>query len=305
LDRPVTGTSGFTSVLANVGGIENKGWELSLRTVNLRPAQQGGLEWTTEFNVTHNENEVTKLFSAEPGVSGDPFPSGFYNRVEEGQPLGVFYVFRYEGVDPATGDALYADVDENGNVIGTTTSPGSDDRMIVGSPHPDYFGGLRNTFSWRGIDLVGFLEFSQGAEIFNAMREFADDGGYFYDNKFRDALDDYWTPDNPNARNPRPSYFGESGARLASSRWVEDAAYIRLAEVTLGWTLPQNISSLFRADNARFYVSGRNLQTWTDYTGYAPDLNSFGSGADAASLGTDFYAYPLARTITFGFQGSW
>jgi hypothetical protein len=177
--------------------------------------------------------------------------------------------------------------------------------MIVGSPHPDYFGGLRNTIRVGGFDLTAFVEFSLGAEIFNAMREFADDGGYFYDNKFRDVLDDYWTPENRDASQPRPSYYGESGARYTSSRWVEDASYFRLGEVTLGYRLPDAVATSLHAESARIYVAGKNLKTWSDYSGYAPDLNSFGSSAGAASLGTDFYAYPLARTFTIGFQGTW
>ncbi|MGD2124114.1 MAG: hypothetical protein PVJ76_20355, partial [Gemmatimonadota bacterium] len=96
-----------------------------------------------------------------------------------------------------------------------------------------------------------------------------------------------------------------SGARYESSRFIEDADYVRLGEVSLGYRLPAAWISRFGASSGRLYVSGKNLHTWTDYSGYAPDLNSFGSTAGAASLGTDFYAYPLARTITIGFQGTW
>jgi TonB-linked SusC/RagA family outer membrane protein len=312
LNRPITGTSGFTSILANVGEMQNRGWELSLQTVNIRPGQAGGLEWTSEFNVTKNKNEVTKLFSPDPDGPGEPFNTGLYsvNRVQEGQPLGAFHLNRFMGIDPATGDALYADLDGDGNVqydgngdILTTLSPGSSDRAIVGSPHPDYFGGLRNTLSWGAFDLSAFLEFSQGAEIYNAMRRFADDGGYYFDNKFGDVLD-YWTPENPNATSPRPSYFGDSGARLNSSRFVEDASYLRLQDITIGFRLPSSVATLARVQNARIYVSGKNVKTWSDYSGYSPDVNSNGSGG-TASLGTDFYAYPVARTFTIGFQGTW
>ncbi len=110
-------------------------------------------------------------------------------------------------------------------------------------PHPDYYGGLRNTIRWGGFDLTAFFQYSFGADIFNAMRWYADDGGYFFDNKFRDVLDDYWTPDNPNASQPRPSYYGTSGARYDSSRLLEDADYIRLGEVTLGYTLPDRFAA--------------------------------------------------------------
>ena len=305
LNRPVTATSGFTSVLANVGGMENRGWELSLSTVNFKAAQTGGFEWTSNFSITHNVNEVTKLYSSDPTQPGEPFMGGWYNRVEEGQPIGAFYMYRYVGVDPANGNALYADLDADGNQIGETTDPSSEDRMIVGSPHPDYFGGFRNTVRMSGFELTAFLEFSRGAEVMNAMREFSDDGGYFYDNKFRDVLDDYWTPDNPTGTKPRPSYWGSTGARYTSSRWLEDGSYYRLADVTLGYNLPSEVAARIGAADARIYVSGKNLKTWTDYSGYAPDLNSFGSSAGSAALGTDFYAYPLARTFTVGFKATW
>ncbi len=304
LNRPVTSTSGFTSVLANVGSIENRGWELALRTVNIRAQQSGGLEWSSDFSITHNENEVTRLYSPDPNKPGEPFQN-WNNRVEEGHPIGAFYTYHYEGVDSETGNALFTDLDADGNQIGTTTTPSSEDRMFVGTPHPDYYGGFRNTIRWSGFDLTAFFQYSYGADIFNAMRWYADDGGYFFDNKFADVLDDYWTPDNPNASQPRPSYFGTSGARYDSSRLLEDADYMRLGEVTLGYMLPDRFAAAMGAQQARLYVAGRNLYTWTDYSGYAPDLNSFGSSASAWRLGTDFYAYPLARTFTIGFQGTW
>lgn len=299
LDRPVTATTGFTSVLANVGSIENRGWELSLRTVNLRAPRRGGFEWTSELNLTANDNEVTALYKDEP------FPSGFINRVEVGQPIGVFFAPQYEGVDPETGVAMYTDLDADGNRVGWTTFPGSDDRMIVGSPHPDYYGGFRNTMSLGIVDLMVFMDFSQGAEIYNAMREYSDDGGYFLDNKFSDHVENYWTPENTDGTAPSPSWFGSTGAWVPSSRFIEDASFVRLGEVTLGLDLPSVANNVLRTTSARFYVSGKNLHTWSDYVGYSPENHYGGSGSASSTLGTDFYAYPLARTITFGFQGNW
>ena len=299
LNRPVTSTSGFESVLANVGAIENAGWELSLTTVNLRPSRPGGLEWTTTLNVTHNTNEVTALAG-----DNDPFMAGFVNRVEVGQPLGAFYLPRFEEVDPETGVAMFTDLDADGNIVGVTDDPTAEDRMIVGSPHPEYFGGLRNSLTYGLVDLTAFFEFSQGNDIYNGIRNYADDGGWFFDNKFAHVMD-YWKEPGDVTDTPRPSYwYGDTGGLVDSSRFVEDGSYIRLQEVTLGLRLPEVVSGLLRTQNGRLYVSGKNLHTWTDYTGYNPDVNSFGSNSSAA-LGTDFYAYPLARTITIGFQGTW
>ncbi len=305
LNRPVTSTSGFTSVLANVGAMENRGYEMVLRTVNIAGGGRDNLEWTTDFTLTHNTNEVTKLYSPEPGEPGEAFMGSWYGRVEEGHPIGEFYSYHYEGVDPATGDALFTDLDEDGNRVGATTSPSSEDRMYVGSPHPDYYGGMRNTLRWAGFDLTGFLQYSQGNKMFNGMREYSDAGGYFYDNKFVDVGNDYWTPDNPDASKPRPSYWGNSGAREESDRWLEDASYIRLQELTLGYTLPTSIATRLKMQQARIYLAGRYLYTWTDYSGYSPDMNTGGSDAAAASLSIDFYGYPFARSISIGFQGTW
>ena len=92
---------------------------------------------------------------------------------------------------------------------------------------------------------------------------------------------------------------------VESSRWVEDGSYIRLQDATFGVDLPAAVTGWMRSQNARVYVTGKNLYTWTDYSGYTPDVNSFGSGGGSAQLGTDFYAYPVARTFTIGFRGTW
>ena len=293
VSRPITSTSGFTSVYTNVGNVENSGVELQLSAEILRPDSPNGLKWEADLNVAKNKNEVTALFRDEP------FSSGIrsINRVQVGQPIGAFYTLRFKGVDPQTGNAIYDDVNGDGDIT-------TDDRVIVGSPHPDYFGGITNSLSWGGFDLRAFLQFNQGNEIFNAMRIFADDGGYYFDNKFRDSYLDRWQKPGDNAKQPRLSYDGTSGARDVSSRFVEDGSYIRLQEITLGYALPSRVGSRLGVTDARVFVSGRNLKTWTKYLGYNPDVNSNGASSNI-SLGTDFYAYPLARTITFGFSGSW
>jgi TonB-linked SusC/RagA family outer membrane protein len=293
VSRPITSTSGFTSVYDNIGNIENRGWEFQLSTEPIRESKVGGLSWSSDFNISFLTNEVTALYRNEP------FNAGIrsLNRVEVGQPLGAFHTLRFKGVDPQTGDAIYDDVNGDGDIT-------ADDRVIVGSPHPDYFGGFTNTISWKGFDFRSFVQFTQGNKVFNAIRIFADDGGYYFDNKLRDSYEKRWKKPGDIAEQPRLSYDGTSGARDVSSRFVEDGSYIRLQELTLGYRLPRSWARTFNLDEARFFVSGRNLVTWTDYTGYNPDVNSNGSSA-TISLGTDFYAYPLARTFSFGVRGAW
>jgi hypothetical protein len=155
-----------------------------------------------------------------------------------------------------------------------------------------------------GFEARAFLQFSQGADVFNAIRIFADDGGYYFDNKLRDSYEKRWQKPGDVAEQPRLSYDGTSGARDVSSRFVEDASYVRLQEISLSYRLPAGLMRGTRMDEARVFISGRNLKTWTDYTGFNPDVNSNGSSANI-SLGQDFYAYPLARTISFGISTSW
>jgi hypothetical protein len=236
---------------------------------------------------------VTALYNNEP------FNSGIrsVNRVEVGHPLGAFQTLRFKGVNPDDGQAIYDDINGDGSIT-------TDDRTVVGNPHPRYFGGWLNSLSWMGFEARAFLQFSQGADVFNAIRIFADDGGYYFDNKLKDSYVKRWRQPGDQAEQPRLSYDGTSGARDVSSRFVEDGSYVRLQEVSLSYRLPARLLRNARMDEARIFVSGRNLHTWTDYTGFNPDVNSNGSSANI-SLGQDFYAYPLARTISFGISTSW
>jgi TonB-linked SusC/RagA family outer membrane protein len=292
VERPITSTSGFTEVWENVGNMTNSGVELQLNTINFTSRVPGGFEWRTDFNISHNKNKITALFNDQP------FSDGIddINRVQVGAPLGAFFTLKFLGVDPDNGDAIFLDANGDGTING-------DDRVIVGDPHPQYFGGFRNSVAWRGFDVNTFLEFSQGAEIYNGVRSFADDGGRFGDNKYRHALK-RWRQPGDQTDVPRASSRGFSDAATISSRYVEDASYVRLQEVTLGYRLPRSIAAQARLSDARVYVSGRNLKLWTEYMGYDPDANSGGSGANTF-LGNDFYAYPRARTISIGLSGTW
>ena len=130
------------------------------------------------LNFALNRNKVTR--AVRRSALHRP-ASGTINRVEVGQPIGVFYALNFQGVDPATGDAIYKDIDgDGGHHLGRP-----DDR---GQPHPNFTGGLTNTIAWRGFDLTAFFTFSQGNDVFNAMRLFSDAGGYYTDNQFGEAL---------------------------------------------------------------------------------------------------------------------
>jgi len=290
LDRPISATSGHTTVLQNIGSMENKGFELQLNAAILKPNPKG-VRWNADFNIAWNHNKVLKLFENQP------IPVGGYDvgRIDVGHPLGAFYTLHFTGVDPATGDATYQDVNNDG-VINDA------DRIYVGSPHPKYWGGFTNELTWGRFDLRGFLQFVQGQTIFNAISVFSNDGGYYYDNKFTRALR-RWQQPGDITDEPRASFDGTSGADLISSRMMEDGSYLRLQEITLRYDLPAYISNAIQMKNAGLYVSGRNLYTWTKYSGYSPDVNSAGSSTNT-ELSTEFYAYPSARSFMIGLSGA-
>jgi TonB-linked SusC/RagA family outer membrane protein len=292
VNRPITGTSGFTSFFDNVGDVRNTGTELQLTTQNFVARNPGNFSWTSDFSFSTNHNEVTALYGSQPLYGG----VRSVNAVMVGQPLGVFFLEQFTGVDPQTGDAVYKDVNGDGQIT-------ADDRVAAGTASPTYWGGFTNTFTWKNFDLKGFFQFSGGNKIFNAMRLFADDGGYAYDNKLDYVLTRWQQPGDITSE-PRASFDGTSGARDVSTRMLESGSYTRLQEVTLGYRLPSAIANVGGLHNTRVYVSGHNLATFTGYRGYNPDVNSNGSGS-SIGLGTDFYAYPLARTYTVGISTEW
>jgi len=290
--RPITGTSGFTSFFDNVGDVRNTGAEFQLTTDNIHAAKSGDFSWNTDLSFSTNHNEITALYDDQPLYGG----VRSVNSVRVGAPLGAFYVLKFTGVDPATGDAVYQDTNKDGSVT-------ADDRVLAGNASPTYWGGVTNTFTWKNFDLKGFLQFSGGNKIFNAMRIFADDGGYSYDNKL-DYVLSRWQKPGDITNEPRASFDGNSGARQISTRMLESGSYTRLQEVTLGYRIPSSLMRIGGLQNTRLYVSGHNLATFTGYRGYNPDVNSSGSSS-SIGLGSDFYAYPLARTYSVGISTEW
>jgi TonB-dependent starch-binding outer membrane protein SusC len=296
--RPVPRTTGFTSIWSNVGSMRNTGFELTTRAIWMQ-APAGGFNWTTDFNISRNRNEVTALLNDEPIMSG------FASRVEVGQPLGVFFGYVMDGIFQSqdevdahafqtagtrAGDVRFKDLNGDGVI-------NADDRAVIGSPWPDFEGGLTNTLTYRGVDLSAFLQFSYGNDIYNGIRTYADQFGSFWDNHTTRALD-RWTPENPSNTEPRAVWGDPNSNTRTSSRFVEDGSYTRLKNVVLGYTIPADMAQRAGFRRIRAYVQGQNLITWTDYTGFDPEVNY--AGNTSIVRGTDFYTLPQARTLTFG-----
>lgn len=309
IQRPVPATTGFATLWSNVGSIENRGFEILARADVLRGE---GLNWTVDFNLSRNRNEVTKLYQ------GNPIDVGFAGRIMEGQPLGVFYghimdgIFRsqeeidehaFQSDDTAPGDIRFRDIngrDAEGELTGEPDGVVNDaDRTVIGSPWPDFTGGLTNTLTYRGFDLSAFIQFSYGNDIYNANRIYQEAYGSFFDNHTKRALD-RWTPENPNATEPRATWFDPNDNVRASTRFIEDGSYVRLKNVVLGYTVPSSFASRLGLRSLRVYFQGQNLLTLTNYSGFDPEVNY--SGNDDVNRGVDFYTMPQARAITAGFN---
>jgi TonB-linked SusC/RagA family outer membrane protein len=294
VQRPIPAFTGFTTTWGNIGDIKNAGVDLSISTENIRPRNGHGLGWTSGLNLTFNRNRVVKTYNDQPIITG--INGRQTTIVATGQPLGEFYMLHFTGVDPQTGDAIFQDVNGDGKIDAS-------DKTYVGSPHPKYYGGFSNEFTLGAVALRGFFTFSQGNKVFNMMRIFTDDGACTWDNKTANVLA-RWQKPGDITDVPRMSYDCVSGADDISSRFIENGSYVRLSELTLSYQLPQKWANHAYLSNARLFVSGHNLKLWTKYSGYDPDVNSAGSDENVI-IGTDYYAYPQARTITIGINAGW
>ncbi|MEZ4793323.1 MAG: TonB-dependent receptor [Gelidibacter sp.] len=283
LSRPLPLSSGFSSITENVGKVENKGIEISLASQNF----VGDFTWNTQFNISGNRNKVLELYNGQPiddiGRGG--------NRIMEGQPIGIFYSYKSLGVDPSTGDIVYADTNFDGVIT-------SEDRTIVGNPHPDFIGGLTNNFSYKGFDLSIFLQGSYGNDVFHGSRLFLESlqGG---DNQL-EAVTRRWQQPGDITDIPRATLDPVAAAqnKRVSSRFIEDGSYLRVKNVTLGYTLNNEKMKQTLFNSVRLYFSVQNLFTFTNYTGLDPEVNY--RGDDNSVIGTDFFTYPQAQTFTLG-----
>lgn len=286
LSRPLPTSSGFSVITENIGEVENKGIELTLSTDNLSNRQ---LVWNTRLNFSINRNKVLKLYNGQPI---DDLGRGS-NRIEEGEPIGIFYSYESLGVDPSTGDIVYADKNFDGVI---TTA----DRTKVGNPHPDFIGGITNTLSYKGLDLSVFFQGSYGNDMFNGSRLFLESlqGG---DNQLAVVTKRWQKPGDitfvPDATSDP---VRAASNKRVSSRFIEDGSYLRLKNLTMGYSFNKKRLAARKIAGLRFYVSGQNLLTFTNYTGLDPEVNYRGN--DNAVIGTDFFTYPQARAYTFGFN---
>ena len=322
LSIPVSSSTGFSSQLRNIGSLQNRGVELSVSTVNIA---REGLTWRSTLNVAANRNKVLDL-GGQTEIQLQPRTGNFFSPAETyiirvGEPLGSIYGYNVTGLwqrgdtlrlpDPdgsgpdtaktvcysassrtvlkslgACAPGEYRIADTNGDSTITAA-----DRVILGYGDPKFYGGLSNTLTYGRFSLDVFLSFNYGNKIINAGNAYG--GLAIGQANERATVLDRWTPTHTNTNVPRAN---AGRARRLYSTLVEDGSYLRLQTLTLGYELPNRV--IPGAETARLFLTGQNLWTSTDYSGFDPDVNSM--GGDARFGGIDIGAYPHARVWNFG-----
>ena len=287
LTRPYPFTTGFGGIPDNIGDMENKGFEFNVTTVNIDKT----VRWTTSINLAKNLNKVLFLADSIPlfrgytaeGVDGT-------NIIKVGEPLGTFWGLNFLGVNPATGNAIYEDLNGDGLI-------NNSDAMVIGNSQPKLFGGITNTLYYKRFDANIFFQFSHGNKVLNFTKAtLVNMGGDIESNQSVEALR-RWR--NPGDITDVPRYeLGSTLNNLHSNRLLEDASYLRLKNLSIGYSLDPRLANKLMLEQVRVYLTATNLWTWTKYTGSDPEVSTL-DGSTAAQ-GIDFFTLPQVRTISLG-----
>lgn len=294
----------------NAGDMENRGIELAINYRNY----DRDFKYDIGLNFSRITNQVTNLGGGEPISGGAVGPIGSVTRTEEGFEVAYFYGLRTDGIfnDQAELDA-HTFTDENGDVtaIQPNAQPGDvkfvdlnndgqiddEDRTYLGSGTPDYTFGITASASYKGFDVSVFIQGVQGNEVVNSLSQFirASNG---FENSHTDRLD-RWTTTNTASNEPRMTSQDLNGNYATfSDLFVEDGSYVRLKNLQIGYTLPESLASKARLKNIRIYVAGDNLLTFTNYSGWDPEIGEL--FYNPLGFGVDMATYPQARRIRFG-----
>ena len=305
LNVNVPAITGFNTALQNIGEVKNTGWEVSVNTVNLK----GKLEWSTNFNISTYKNKVVKL-----GPNGDPiFVDGSVTMI--GRPIGMFYGWLTDGIflnqqevdkgpifAPGSvnrsrpGDMRFVDVSgPNGKPDGIIDN---NDRTIMGSPYPDFYYGMTNNFSYQNFSLNISLQGSKGNSALNIARSGAlSTRGRIPTLSF---LKNYWKSeqDPGDGKTPRPNDQPTGNVRgLFSQRYMSDASYLRVNNISLSYLLPVKVSERLALSSARIYITASNPFLFTKYTNFNPDVSTT---ENALTPGVDNNDYPLPKSLLIG-----
>lgn len=309
-------SSGFGSVVKNIGKVENSGVEFTINTVNIK---NKNFVWTSNFNIAFNNNKVLALNEGQVSMlSNGYFDQSFTSPnyiAKVGYPMGMMYGYVYEGT------YKYDDFNKVGDKYvlkpgvpayqgGGETQPGfpkyndlngdgvinDKDQTMIGNGAPVHIGGFTNNFTYKNFDLSIFFQWSYGNDVLNANKLMFESGFSKKKelNQFA-SFADRWSPENPNS--DIPSANTSASMKVFSSRIVEDASFLRLKNVTLGYNFEPRLIKKVKLQKARVFMSAENLFTLTKYSGYDPEV-SIRNGA--LTPGLDFSAYPRARSFNVG-----
>jgi TonB-linked SusC/RagA family outer membrane protein len=330
------GNGGPGAPTINLGALENEGWGLTLISTNIHTPN---FRWETNFNMSSNETVITRFNSESAIVDRTSWwMNDWTQRSVVGKAPWLFMGYKYDGIFQSVEEIKNSPIPVNNNgerlpvneenvwvgdvkykdVSGPDGKPDGvidvNDRTFIGNPWPEFFGGMTNTFSYKNFDLSVVLTFVYGNDLYNyvAMNNYNPSQINLGRNLFSDAKnyahlatngeDDVYIT-NPETDLPRISYGTNGNWERFSDRWVEDGSYIKIKNISLGYNLPSTLLSqqdFFQ--NVRFTVSAQNVFTFTDYSGYDPEIGSYvGANASSANqaIGIDNGRYPLTPTYTF------
>jgi TonB-linked SusC/RagA family outer membrane protein len=275
--------------LVNLGNVSNKGFDFSLGYAS---DASKDFHWGVQANLSRYKNEVTDLISAFQ--VGRSFRVGSITRTEVGQPISYFFGRKVTGLDD-NGRFTYDDLNNDGTI-------NDEDRQFIGSPHPDFTYGLNLNLAYKNIDVSAFFSGSEGNDGYNYDRIYSDFP--FFINGNRDVrLLDAWTPTNTDTNIPALTTAVVNAESGPNSYFVEDASYLKLKNLQIGYTLGSKLSDKIGVDSFRIYLQGTDLFTWTKYTGVDPEIRIFNNDqnrSDNLTLGVDEDTFPLSRIISLG-----
>lgn len=302
MTRTLTSTSGFSSMTDNIGSLRNQGFEFAITSRNLT----GKLSWTTSLNFTHEKNEILELTKTTDGEWMEV--AAGWNQVRAvGHNINSYYLLVADGIYqnkeeiPTTlwnegvrpGDVRYIDKNNDGYITEA-------DRFILRSPEPKLYGGFDNYFSYKDFDLSISTYFSLGGKVYAMWA--AEDGcanlGRSLTSITKDVADDRWTGEGTSNSVPRAIY-GTQGTwnTQNSTRFYEDVSFLKVKDITLGYSLPKSLVNRLGMQKLRVYVKAQNLLTFTNYSGYDPEVLS---ASTSTVVGADQGTQPQPRSFLFG-----
>ncbi|MCW0483781.1 SusC/RagA family TonB-linked outer membrane protein [Gaoshiqia sediminis] len=299
---PVPMLVGNSAPTINGGEVRNSGFEADFSYKK----QFGKLYFSGSINGAFNKNEVLDIQNAEKRLQGGDggFGQAGVLFAEVGTPMGVFYGVKTDGIFQ-TVDEINAYVSTAGGKIQPNAKPGDikfidangdgtitdADRVEMGSPYPDFTGGLSLNLEYEGFDFNMFVYAALGQEVYDATRRYDMNG-----TNYRADWLNRWTGPGTSNYYPRVTFVDDNqNMKTVSDFFVHDASFVRLRNITLGYSLPKTVLNSLNINKLRFFVSAENLLTFTEYKGYDPEI-----GGGVFGNGIDHNIYPQARTILGG-----